>query len=107
MFITSLASPASTVRITARCYYCTHSFIVEVDPFGQLGAEDASGRLCCEDCFCSDCGGGHFTAADQAQCTYLFDYASCAGEEEFAGYGDSDAAYDRLRDQMMDLELTS
>lgn len=106
MYITGLASPVSPVRITARCYYCTHTFTIQVDPFGQLGAEDASGRLCCEDCYCSDCGGGHVTAAEAKQCEYLHDYASCAGPDEFASYGDPDAAYDRLRD-MADLELTS
>lgn len=107
MFISSLASPVSSVRITARCHYCTHSFTVEVDPFGQLGAEDRDGKLCCEDCFCPDCGGGHYTDAEAAQCAYLADYASCADADEFASYGDPDAAYDGLRDQMMDLELTS
>src|SRR5687768_15386418 len=112
MFVSSLASPVSAVRITGRCHYCTHRFVIEVDPFGQLGAEDRDGKLCCEDCFCVDCGGGHYTDAEAAQCAYLADYAACAtpDEDEFVGwleqasYGDPDAAYDRLR-EMNDLEL--
>lgn len=114
MFVSRLASPVSSVRITGRCHYCTHSFAIEVDPFGQLGAEDRDGKLCCETCFCPDCGGGHYTDAEAAQCAYLADYANpCDTDGEFedwleqASYGDADAAYDRLRDDMIELELTS
>ncbi|HET9144129.1 hypothetical protein [Actinophytocola sp.] len=116
MSISTLASPLSPVRITARCHYCTHAFTVEVDPFGQLGAEDRDGKLCCETCFCSDCGGGHYTDAEANQCAYLHDYANPADDPadgeftdwlEQASYGDPDAAYDMRREAMMDMELYS
>jgi acetone carboxylase gamma subunit len=111
MFTTATAFGA---RIFARCYYCAHRFELHRDPFGALDGEDREGRLCCEDCFCPDCTGGHATEAEANHCQYLHDYANPVDtDDEFtdwleqASYGDPDAAYDRLRDDVMDLELTS
>lgn len=112
MFTT--ASLLNPVRITARCYYCTRAFQLQRDPFGVLEADDKGGRLCCEHCFCTNCGGGHCTDADATQCDYLVDYANpvdtddeYVGWLEQASYGDPDAAYELHRDMVMELELTS
>lgn len=95
------------VTITARCFYCTRSFVLDRDPWGQLEGEDRDGRLCCENCFCVDCGGGHVTQQEADTCTYLHDYANPVDDDDALAYGDSDAAYDQYRDDMMNLELTS
>lgn len=95
------------VTITARCFYCTRSFVLHRDPWGQLEGEDRDGHLCCENCFCVDCGGGHVTQQEADTCTYLHDYANPVDDDDALAYGDSDAAYDQYRDDMMNLELTS
>jgi hypothetical protein len=95
------------VTISAHCFYCARSFVLHRDAQGQPEGEDRDGKLCCSDCFCLDCGSGHITERDADTCTYLHDYANPVDDDDAFTYGDSDAAYDRHRDELMTLELTS
>lgn len=93
------------IKVTVRCSFCTHPFAPIADPaLGDLVMLDNAGKLCCDDCLHPRCGFGHAFESEADTCESLMDM--CDPYDEVDGYGDPDAACDRLRD-MADLELTS
>lgn len=58
-----------SVRITARCSFCTRTFTPPRDEdTGSPLVEDTGGRITCELCECEYCGHGHAIEVDRAAC---------------------------------------
>lgn len=84
------------ITITAYCSFCARKFdATDTAVMKARGSskvvdgivcEGVDGRLCCDDCLCSNCGSGHPTDADYDQC----ELGDAAGVDTFDP--------DRLRD---------
>ena len=58
-----------SVRITARCSYCTRKFTPEPDTdTAKRLIDDIAGHITCPECYCDYCGHGH-TPSSLADCT--------------------------------------
>lgn len=68
-----MTNTLASVRIIARCSFCTRRFTVTNSYRNESGGlsltcDDLDDHLCCDDCLCAHCGHGHVTETDAALC---------------------------------------